>query len=492
MKRYLLFVLFIAASIAAQAQLEEDFDPAPSGWILSQGASFNSFNGNAVVNTPGVGGNNPANIGTPIVKKTSNTVKVCFDIWAIDASGNNGTKPFPTPTYADILFVTSNVTSSNDAETPDNIYARQNNYALPTSGGTTCFTFTFPAGVTAPDFKVFISFHADGKQPGTKYILDNVSISGVALICGGTNCAPVALNDVFNRVSGTETSFNGALYGSNINYPGGFIVDATGTDNDQNDAYAELQWSALTQPAFGGTVTVNANGTFTATRSSTSVTQLTFTYRLTDNGPDNDFSTTTDNMYDDATVTINWPPAGALPVTLVDFNGTRDGSTVNLTWATKMEIDNTGFEIQRSNNGSVFETVGFVATKASGGNSSMPINYQYKETNTATGNTWYRLVQVDKNGARTVSPVKGVRGMEDNARMTVYPNPARSGNMNVLFSSSAIRNIVITDLSGKIVKQWNDYHNDNMVISGLKTGVYVLIATKKESSERQMQKIVVL
>ncbi len=491
MKRYLLFALFIAATIAAHAQLEEDFSPNPTGWTLSSGAGFGTVgSGNSVITTPGVGGNNPASIGTPAVNKTSNTVKVCFDIWAY-TSNLNTQIAFPCATYADILFVKSSVTTANDAQVAANIYARQDNYLLPTNGGTTCFTFTFPAAVTASDFKVFISFHAGCTQSGTKYILDNVTISGVSLICGGTNCAPVALNDIFNRVSSTETTFNGALYGSNLNYPGGFTVDATGTDNDQNDLYPHLQWSRLTQPV-NGSITVNSDGTITVTRNSTSVTQLTFTYRLTDDGPDNDFSTTADNMTDDATVTINWPPAGSLPVTLVNFNGSRNGSTVTLTWTTDIESENTGFDIQRSNGNGVFETIGFVATKAPGGISSMPINYQYRETNTATGNTYYRLSQVDKDGTRTVSTIKGIRGMQDNARMTVYPNPAQSGNMNVLFGSSAVRNIVITDLNGKTLKQWNDYHDDNMVITGLRSGVYILIATNKGTSEKLMQKLVVL
>lgn len=491
MKRCLLFGLMIVATIAANAQLEEDFSPNPTGWTLSSGASFGTIgNGNSVVTTPGVGGNNPASIGTPAVNKTSNTVKVCFDIWAYTANLNSQI-PFPCATYADILFVNSAVTSSNDAQVAANIYARQDNYLLPTNGGTTCFTFTFPANVTASDFKVFISFHAGCTQSGTKYVIDNVSISGVTLICGGTNCPPVALNDVFNRGNINELSFSGALYGSNLNYPGGYTVDVTGTDNDQNDAYADLQWKVLTQPT-GGSVTVNSNGTFTVTRNSNAITQLTFTYLLTDDGPDNDFSTTADNMTDDATVTINWPASGSLPVTLVNFNASRSGTTVTLGWTTNIESNNTGFEIQRSNGNGAFETVGFVATKATGGNSSMPINYQYREMNTATGNTYYRLSQVDIDGTRTVSPIKGVRGVQDNARMTVYPNPAKSGNMSVLFGSSAVRNIVITDLSGKTLKQWNDYHDDNMVITGLRTGVYILIATNKGTNERQMQKLVVL
>jgi len=490
MKRCLLFILLATITSITQAQLEEDFDPAPTGWVLSQGASFNSVNGNAVVNTPGVGGNNPASIGTPAVTKTSNSVKVCFDIWAYDANLNNKTS-FPCNTYADILFVNSAVASSNDAELPANIYARQDNYLLPTNGGNTCFTFTFPAAVTATDFKVFISFHADCKQPGTKYVIDNVSISGVTLICGGTNCPPVALPDVFNRGNGNELTFDGALYGSTIGYPGGYTVDINGGDNDANDAYADLQWAILTQPVSGGTVTVNSNGTFTVTRTSTSVTQLKFTYRLSDNGPDDNILTTLDNMTDDALVTINWPAGGTLPVSFTSFTGNRNGSSVTLQWATSIESNNTGFEVQRSTGNGAYEKVGFVVTKALDGNSSMPLSYQFVETNTAKANTWYRIVQIDKDGTRKMTPVRGVRGMEEISKLTVYPNPGTASNMNVLFGSSALRDIKIIDLNGKIMKQWNNYHEDNMSITGLRTGIYMLIVTDKNDNSRLVQKIMV-
>lgn len=492
MKRFLLLILFATITTITQAQLEEDFTPNPTGWILSQGAGFTTFNGNDAVGTPGVGGNNPANIGTPIVNKTSNTVKVCFDIWAMDANGNNGTKPFPSTTYADVLFVKSTVNSSNAAEDPANIYDRVNNYQLPTNGGTTCFSFTFPATVTASDFKVFISFHADDKQSNTKYIIDNVSISGVALICGGANCAPVALNDIFNRGNGTETSFSGALFGANLNpgYPTSYTVDAGGTDNDQNDSYTHLQWKFLTQP-LNGSVVVNSDGTFTITRNSTTITQLTFTYRLTDDGPDNDFASTTDNMTDDATVTINWPPAGSLPVSFTSFTGSRSGSNVTLQWATSMESNNTGFEIQRSTGNGAYEKVGFVITKAANGNSNLPLSYQFTEANTAKANTWYRIVQIDKDGVRKMTPLRGVRGMEELMKITVYPNPGTASNMNILFGSSAVRDIKIIDLNGKVIKQWNNYHDDNMSITGLHTGIYMLTVADKGSNERLTQKIMI-
>jgi len=491
MKRFLLFAFLVAATGIAQAQLEEDFTPNPSGWILDKGAQFTNLVGNDIVLTPGAGDNVPSILATPLVNKTSNTVKVCIDIWAYTPNLDQQI-PFPcNPTYMDVLFVNSSVSTFQDAKDPANVIARIDNYALAQSGGSNCFTFTFPSAVTATNFKVVLSFHAGCNTGGYKLVIDNVSISGVALICGGSNCPPTALNDQFNRGNSGESSFSGALFGSNLDYPGGYTVDAGGTDNDENDDYNNLQWSVITQPA-NGSVIVNSDGTFTITRNSLSVTQLTFTYRLTDNGPDNSFATTADNMYDDATVTVNWPAAAPLPVSLINFNGSRNGSNVTLQWTTNFESNNTGFEIQRSTGNNAYEKVGFVATKADNGNSGNPLNYQFREENLAKGNSWYRIVQIDKDGSRTVMPVKGVRGMEELSKVTVYPNPGKSGNMNVLFGSSAIRDIIITDLGGRIMKQWNNYHDDNLVIGRLRTGMYMLIVTNKATTERLAQKIVVL
>jgi len=492
MKRFLLFALFAIAANFVQAQLLEDFDPAPTDWTLSTGASFGTVNSNGVITTPGVGGNNPADIGTPSVNKTSTTVKVCFDIWAYDG-GLNTKQTFPQQTYANVLFVNSAVTSAKDAEKVANQYAHVDSFLL--SGGTNCFTFTFPSTVTASNFKVFISFYSPLTQSGIKYVIDNMSISGVSLICGGTNCPPVALNDMFNRGNKAELSFNGVLYGGNSVYPAvpaGYSVDLGGTDNDANDAYADLQWSLPAQTITNGSVTVNSDGTFTITRNSTAVTQLTFTYKLTDDGPDNNFSTTTDNMTTTATVTVNWPAAATLPVSLINFTASRSGTNVTLTWTTNMESNNTGFEIQRSVANGAYEKVGFVATQASGGTSSTPLYYQFKEQNTATGNSWYRLVQIDKDGTPSISVAKGVHGIDESARVTVYPNPGTSGNTNVLFGSSATRDIIIADLSGKIVKHWNNYHDDNMTITGLNAGVYMLVVVNKATSEKQTQKVVII
>lgn len=491
MKRFLLVSVLFFAVTALQAQIEEDFTPFPSGWVLSQGASFNTLNGNNLVVTPGVGGNNPARIGTPSVNKTSNTFEVCIEVTAYN-SNLNAQQPFPCDTYMDVLFVKSTVTDAKDAALPANLYTRVDNHLLPTNGGKTCFQFTFPAGVTDPNFKVFLNFHAACNQGGIKYVIDNISIAGVDDVCAG-GCPPTALNDDFVRANVNETSFTAALYGSNLAFPAppaGYVIDATGTDGDPNDTYTHLQWTVLTQPV-NGSVVINSNGTATITRNSTSVALLTFTYRLCDDGTDNNFATTADNLCDDATVTVVFATNSPLPVSIINFSGARNGANVTLKWTTTFETNNKGFEIQRSIGGGDFQTVGFVNTKGAEGNSQVSLHYDFKESNSTTAFSFYRLVQLDKDGRYKIFTTRPIRGLEQEDKMVLFPNPSNNGNMTVSFGSNVEREIVISDMNGKIVQRWNSHKDNNLAISGLHAGMYMIMVTDKETSKRTVEKIVI-
>jgi hypothetical protein len=481
------------SALISYSQLEEDFSPTPSGWTLSQGANFQTLaNGNGVILTAGVGGNNPAVVGTPAVNRTSGTVKICLDIWAVKTSDINTPVAFPTATYMDVLFVKSSVTTANDAEVQANIYARLDNYLLPSSGGNTCFTFTFPDNVGA-DFKIFLSFHFDGIQQSTKYEIDNINISGADDACSGSACPPTALDDIFSRGNPEELSVPIVLYGSNTNYPvqaTGF-VDATGTDNDQNDTYTHLRWELVAQPS-NGSVTISPDGTATVTRNDHTVAQVVFTYRLCDDGADDNFATTVDNLCDLATVTVNFAVAIVTPVNIINYSGYRNGSDAVIKWTTTFEGNNKGFEIQRSTGSqNAYTTVAFVNSKAANGKSGVSLNYEFKENNNATAITWYRLVQVDLDGARKVFAVKAIRGLESTDKMLVYPNPATGGSTNVLFGSSSVRDITVTDISGRLVNKWSGYKNDNLSVKGLHAGIYFLTVTDVNTRKKSVEKIIV-
>jgi hypothetical protein len=492
MKRILLLSTWLFFAIAVQAQLDEDFTPNPTGWILDQGAQFNSVNGNDAIVTPAGGGNNHARIGTPAVSKTSNTFKVCYDIF-LYTSNLNAQMPFPCNTFMDVLFVNAAVTTSNQAEMPANILARVDNFLLATNGGSNCFTFNFPPAVVATNFKVFLVFHAACQQTGLKLVVDNVKISGVDEVCAGATCPPSALDDVFNRASPSELSFDAVLYGGNINYPapGTKAVDNGGTDNDPNDTYAHLKWTLVTPPLpADGTVVVNADGTCTITRNSTAVSQLTFVYQLCDDGADDNFATTGDNLCDNATVTCTWPSIG-LPILLADFSAIRRDAIVTLKWTTHTESNNSRFEIQRCVAGAAYQTIASIASKAVGGNSDVSLQYEYSESNLSKLVLSYRLVQIDKDGTRTIYGARMVHGMDGVSKMILTPNPAAAGRCTIIFNDVQSRDIVISNLNGKIVQRWTGYAQTNLQVSGLAPGMYLVQVIATATADKQTQKLIV-
>jgi hypothetical protein len=493
MKRMLLVSSFLLYITVLHAQLKEDFSPNPTGWTLSQGAKFEKINGNDIIITPGVGGNNPAVIGTPVVNKTSNTVEVCLDIKAYTANLNNQI-PFPCNTYIDVLFVKSTVTSAGQAANPANIIARVNNHLLPIAGGKTCFTTNFPSSITSTSFKVFLFFHASCVQQNTKYVIDNIDISGLDEECEGPTCLPTAIDDNFVRTNASELSFNAVLYGSNINYPAppaGYVCDATGTDNDQNDSYNHLKWSLLSTPS-NGSVVINEDGTATITRSNSLVSQLTFTYQLCDDGPDNNFSTTGDNLCATATVTANFSTGGLTPVSLVNYSALRNGSYVTLKWTTLNENNNKGFDVQRSISNGNYETIAFISSKAETGNSNVSLNYEYKDNNISNQTSAYRLVQIDNDGVQKIHGIKVVNGESSSFNMILYPNPSFNGQVSLNFGNSNEKDIIVSDVQGKTVKVWNSFRNQKLTINDLKSGLYVLQVKDKISGERKSEKILII
>jgi len=85
-----------------------------------------------------------------------------------------------------------------------------------------------------------------------------------------------------------------------------------------------------------------------------------------------------------------------LPVELTSFLPSVNGSRVVLKWQTATEVNNYGFEIQRSKAGilsSSFETIGFV-----NGNGKSNSTKSYSFTDQPTGGTSfsYRLKQMKK------------------------------------------------------------------------------------------------
>ncbi|MBE0570803.1 MAG: T9SS type A sorting domain-containing protein [Ignavibacteriaceae bacterium] len=112
-----------------------------------------------------------------------------------------------------------------------------------------------------------------------------------------------------------------------------------------------------------------------------------------------------------------------VPVELTSFTAQYIGSTTLLNWTTATELNNLGFDVQRSTEGNEFVTIGFVLGK---GTTTEVQNYSYVDkTTTPNINYAYRLKQIDFNGSYNYSEVVnlGESNPFNFELLQNYPNP---------------------------------------------------------------------
>lgn len=140
-----------------------------------------------------------------------------------------------------------------------------------------------------------------------------------------------------------------------------------------------------------------------------------------------------------------------LPVEFLSFEASPLKTTVQLDWSTSFESNSGYFEIQRSINGATFFPIGRIDAA---GNSPTGESYRYNDDAPLNGTLWYRLREVDKNGASFYSDVRSVKYTGPTPVLrAVYPNPVSGNavNVDILMPESGSLNLQVIDATGKIV-----------------------------------------
>jgi hypothetical protein len=124
-----------------------------------------------------------------------------------------------------------------------------------------------------------------------------------------------------------------------------------------------------------------------------------------------------------------------LPVEMTSFTAVLQGTSALLKWATATETNNSGFQIERSVEGSgVWAEVAFVN---GAGTSSSPKTYSYEDKNLAPGKYVYRIKQIDNDGKfiyYTANMPKVDAGISATLQLGGnYPNPFNP-TTNIQFS----------------------------------------------------------
>ena len=186
----------------------------------------------------------------------------------------------------------------------------------------------------------------------------------------------------------------------------------------------------------------------------------------------------------------------ALPVTITSLTGQRVGSKISLHWTTATEINNKGFEIERSADGLRFIKVMYLATNAPGGNSTASISYDADDIAPMSGVNYYRIKQIDKDGKATYSNAVAVRGLPVSLLTlgTLYPNPAKE-KITAYFQSPVAVDItvIISDMTGKVIRKQAaglsvGDNNVALDVNTLPPGSYMIKAICKDGCETAFRK----
>jgi hypothetical protein len=181
----------------------------------------------------------------------------------------------------------------------------------------------------------------------------------------------------------------------------------------------------------------------------------------------------------------------ALPVSMKAFTATRSKQTVGIKFETLSESNNKGFYVQRNTNGT-WDNIAFIFSKAANGNSGTPISYEFNDLNPIKGVSQYRLQQVDLDLRFRYSEIRMVRGEEQPAKHLLFPNPSSDGKVNIVFDvKSATRNILISDMSGRVVKSYRNVTAANLSIDNLENGVYSIQIIDVSTSETVVEKVII-
>jgi len=111
-----------------------------------------------------------------------------------------------------------------------------------------------------------------------------------------------------------------------------------------------------------------------------------------------------------------------LPVELISFTVSVRSSIVEIHWQTETEVDNYGFDVERSTVEANWEKIGFVEGN---GNSNSPKLYSFTDKNPVGGSIFnYRLKQIDTDGKFNYSAVVEIEMIPiDFMLYQNYPNP---------------------------------------------------------------------
>lgn len=139
-----------------------------------------------------------------------------------------------------------------------------------------------------------------------------------------------------------------------------------------------------------------------------------------------------------------------LPLELLRFEATATPERqVQLLWETGQETEGLVFEIERSVDALNFERIATMPAKGEAMNS-----YSLLDEHPHSGVSYYRIKLLDKDGTFSYTYLRAVE-LEGFEVLQVFPNPTRSGELNVLFNNPASLGQIQVEVVDVLGRRWD-------------------------------------
>jgi hypothetical protein len=171
----------------------------------------------------------------------------------------------------------------------------------------------------------------------------------------------------------------------------------------------------------------------------------------------------------------------SLPISLTSFNIIQKENVVKIKWETISEKNNDYFTIEKTKDGINYE---FVSKIKAAGNHNGTLSYETEDFRPYDGLSYYRLLQIDRNGKQISYPLQSISFKNKEAfDFQVYPNPiSKKDNLHIEIKDQLNQeaSITILNILGQPLKIENrNLKNQNEIInlnlhSELSNGIYIV------------------
>lgn len=179
-----------------------------------------------------------------------------------------------------------------------------------------------------------------------------------------------------------------------------------------------------------------------------------------------------------------------LPVEFLSFTVTKDSAGYKLNWKTAQEFNNDFFEIEKSNDGINFTSIGTVNGV---GTTNEISEYQFIDKNISEAETtYYRLKQVDLDTKFIYSSTIYYTEKQIDPKISAYPNPADFDQdifLTLRKEDDELITVFVFNTSGKLINNFtvsntssNSIISLGKIFSNLSTGMYILRVSSSKNS----------